>query len=509
MHLRRIVVEQAGQALAIGTGLLDRLLFTAVMIRTWGDARFEAWATCIAAAGLVSLFEFGFCLYFNNRLMEETEQQRHREAHRTFFIANTLFGLAGVVSFVCVAVLVLVPSIRGGGPEIDTPARLAILVLAAGQSLRIATFGCLSLYRANRESARLALLLTAGEVARIALSIAACLAGGGLLAVALTGTLAAVVLQIVFPVYDVLRRFPPHRFGFSLIHRAEIRPIATTSSGFLAQSIPIVLLTSLPVLYVEETIGVGVLATFVLMRTLSGLPRSLLQQLAGVLGQECGRCVAAADDRRALKVVMEGGHFYSILSGAAAGLLVGAGVEIVSLWTGTSIYFRLHYLLAGVSSMILTPFAVLAHNILTNSNSPFLAAAGRWTQLVITISFAALAPIEDTAFRMLLALSVGEVVGFAPFAYFGVRRLVLGTDAWFYVKDVLLASGVALLAFALTRGILLATSPQTISGRATAVMFAVGVVSGLIVWLGVRADTRRALFHHFVQDFASVPRVSR
>lgn len=497
MHFRRVMIEQFGQALTIGAGLIDRVVLTGVLVRIWGDARFEVWSVCLAAAGLISLFDFGFGLYFNNRLMEEFEQNRLEDAKHTLFVSNTIFCAVGSLGFLGVVALSTFSSARG--LQNEPTVILTVWVLAASSALRIAATGFLSLYRANRQYARLAFFYAAGETTRIAGSIIACLLGGGLLVVALVGTLLAVLLQVIVPVIDAVRRFHPHRIGFALMPRGDVATVFLLSSGFFAQAVPVILLTSLPVLYLGQmNLGAGALATFVLMRTLSGLPRALLQQFGMVLGQECGRRVAVDDNQGALKIVGEGARLYSVLSGVAAGLVLSAGLEVVLLWTGSREYFEADYLAAAISPMLLGAFAVLAHNILTATNAPFFAAAGRWAQLALTALVTALLPVQDLALTMLIALSLGEVLGFAPLAYYGVARLVPGTSLWFHTKEILVSIGVAILATALTQGVLALISPATLMGRGIALAMAVMVNALLIPWIGVRSRTRQAVIEHFV-----------
>jgi hypothetical protein len=491
MHFKRVMIEQVGQGLTLGTGLLDRLVLTAVLVRMWGDERFEAWATCMAVAGLISLFEFGFSIYFNNRLMEETEQNRSDEARRTFFIANTLFGLVGVLSFAIVATLTLWSSNRGLAT--DDSAKAAAIAIAAGQSLRIAASGFLYLYRANRQYSRFVFAYAAGDFVRVAASVVACLLGGGLVAVALWGTVAAVLLQVAYPVFDALRRFAPHRVGFALPRRDEIILIFRTSFAFFAQMVSIILLTSLPVLYLgDQQVAGGTVAAFVLMRTLSGVPRALLQQFGTVLGQECGRRIAVADGVGAARIVAEGARLFSVLSGIATGLLVGAGLEITRLWTGSADHFRWAYLLAAIVPMVLGAFAVLAHNILTTTNAPLFGTMARWLQLLLTALCVLVLPVEDLGLAMLIALSVGEVVGFIPLAYRGVSRLVPGTDGWFHARETVMTALTAVAAAGVTYGVLVLTPWTTTTGRVFAIGLAVFVNAIIVPWLGVRSGTRLA-----------------
>jgi hypothetical protein len=228
------------------------------------------------------------------------------------------------------------------------------------------------------------------------------------------------------------------------------------------------------VLYLaQQHVATSLLAAFVLMRTLSSMPRTLLQQFGTVLGQECGRRIAIADRVGAVRIVGEGARLYAVTSGLATGLLLGAGSEISGLWTGRVDHFRFDYLLAAVAPMVLGAFAVLAHNILTNTNAPLFGTAARWLQLVLTAVGVALLPIADPGLRMLAALSLGEVVGFVPLAYHGVSRLVPGTDTWFHIRESVVSAVTAIVATALTYGVLAVAPWRTVVGRAVAIAIAV------------------------------------
>jgi hypothetical protein len=278
-----------------------------------------------------------------------------------------------------------------------------------------------------------------------------------------------------------------------------LAPILKTSFGFFAHTVPTILLASFPVLYLgHANIAAGILATFVLMRTLSGLPRAILQQFGMVLGQECGRRIAINDSAGSLRIVKEGARFYSVISGVATGLLFGAGLELTSLWTGNSAYFQLDYLLAAVLPGVLGAFAVLGLNILAGTNAPFFAAVGRWVQLVLTVVCVLALPIDDLGLRMLVALSIGEVLGFAPLAYYGVGRLVPGTTTGFHLKENLVAIVTAVLASGITRGALGLVAATAAAGPAVGIALAVVLNAILVLWIGVRSTTRQAFLHEFV-----------
>jgi hypothetical protein len=203
-------------------------------------------------------------------------------------------------------------------------------------------------------------------------------------------------------------------------------------------------------------------------------------------------------------VVAEGARFYAVLSGVAAGLLLGAGAQISRVWTGGIDYFRPEYVLAAVAPMVLAAFAVLAHNILVTTNAPLFGSIGRWTQLVLTGLCMVLLPVSDMGLAMLLALSLGEIVGFVPFAYIGVARLVPGIGIWFYLRECLVSLSAAALATLLTWGALWVADGPSVIQRVSALVLAVLLNAAYIPWLGLRSQMRRALMDQFVQPRLSI-----
>lgn len=497
MHFRRVIVEHIGQALTIGTGLLDRLVLTAVLLRTWGDAEFERWSVCLAAAGLVSLFDFGFSLYFNNRLMEETEQGRPDEAGHTLRLANTVCGSAGSLAFMAVAAIAVFWAPAGWA---TSPQGFAIMCLTAASALKIAATGIHSLYRAHRQYARLAFMQAIGDLVRITSAIVVCGLGGGLVTVAITVTTVTIGLQVVVPAVVALHSFAPGQAGFEPVRRREFAGVFGTSLAFFAQLVPIILVAYLPVLYLgQRHASSGILAAFVLMRTLSGVPRALLQQFGAVLGQECGRRIAVRDQPGALALITEGARLFAVLSGLATGLLLAGGASISAVWTGSAEYFRFDYVIVAVAPMVLVAFAVLAHNILVTTNAPLFGTAGRWVQLLVTGLCIVALPISDSGLAMLAALSIGEVVGFAPLAYVGICRLVTGVDVWFFIKECVISIVSCGIGVVLTWLPLTLVGDGTATDRMAAMGLATLLVAAIIPWIGVRPTTRRALVQQFVQ----------
>lgn len=487
-----MLIEQLSHGAAVAVTFVDRIILTAVLVQYLGPSKFESWSICIAWAGLVSLFELGLNMHFNNRLMQETERGNHDAAARLYFVSNFLFVVSSIAALATGVALVLVTSRPEpqGSPELFQCA----LLLAFAAASRIATSGTSSLYRANREYGRLVAIMTAGEALRIFCAAAAAMSGTGLLGIAVAATIPQVAVQVVFLTMDALSRFRPHRLGFVIPRRTELYDILSQSMGYFGQTVPIILLTSVPVLHLQSlALDAGAIAAFVLIRTMSGLPRSLLQAFSISFGQECGRRIAIGDQKGAFAVLAESGRLTSVLSGLAAGLLLAAGAQVMELWTGEPRIYEQSYLLVGILPMLVVASGVLAHNVLIASGAPYIAAAGRWTQFFLTAAVAYLAPIDDAVLRILLALSIGEVLGYTPLAYWALSKHIPGASWDMHARQAALTLAAAILAFATTYATFLTIG----AGDRIEILLAL-VVSSLVCGLfacllGIRTDRWRRL----------------
>ncbi|MCI0468042.1 MAG: oligosaccharide flippase family protein, partial [Beijerinckiaceae bacterium] len=334
-NLTRLIKEQAGQTAGVLVTLVDRIVLTGVLYRIWGREDFEKWSECAAVAGFVTLFEFGFNLYFNNRITTDTERQNLAAAKRQYGIANTVFLVLSLVGFIMItAAPVIAPNLAG--ESIGEDGLPIVACLSGAAALQLAAAGASSLYRANKQYARLTIITAVSNAVRVAVTVLAVILGGGVLSAAVVTLLSSAAMQWAFIFYDTRRRFDPHRIGLGLPNWKESAEAITIASGYFAQNVPTILLTFLPVLLLarqQHLEAAGVVAIFVLMRTLTGFPRAILQTLGTVSGQECGRQVAVGDQSGAMLTLKHSGRAFAALSGFATGLAAsGRNLCVKELW---------------------------------------------------------------------------------------------------------------------------------------------------------------------------------
>jgi O-antigen/teichoic acid export membrane protein len=451
---RRLILEQVIQVIGVAVSLLDRLVLTGVLLRSWTVTEFEVWSVAGSVAGLLSLSEFGFNLYFSNQLMAEVENNNLPKAARVLAVANAVFlTCSGIALFTGLSALYFGRSLSTAPYSVWAP---TVVMLAAGTALRIAICGQMALYRANRQYARLSLILMLGEVTRVGLTTLVVLLGGGACQAALMTLLVVLFGQVILVVVDSSHRFAPHHYSIRMPNRAEVRFSSGVSMAYFAHNIPVVLLTHAPVVILAYLHAeVGVIGGFVLVRTFTGLPRAVLQALAIVAGQECSRRLALRDTAGAALTLARAAKAFAVLSGLTAGYLLAGGSILGTLWTASKgDAFRPALLFAGLAPMILAPTSVLTHNVLACTNSPSMAASGRWLQLVIAVVGALVLPIPDLALRTLTAMSLGEIVGFAPPSYYGTAFLVPEADLRFHVRLLMTCLMAGIIGYGCAAGLL-------------------------------------------------------
>ena len=501
-HTKRLLDEQAVQLLNTAAGFIDRLVLTAILLRVWETKTFETWSALAAFATLASLFEFGFNLYFNNRITFQMERGDNVGAAHTYRVANTVLLASTVIG---IAVMAFAASTIGPDAVRDDPlTALGLVSLVLASFLRLMMAGPSALYRANRQYARLTLILTAGEFARIGGIMAAAMIGGGIGGAGLAALGIQTIVFVYITFIDTRRRYYPFEFGFAIPRGEILREGLAKSTGYFSQLFPVILWTSLPILFLErESVVPGVLTGFIIVRTLSNVARTPLQSFGVVVGQEFGRRIAVSDQHGAFQTFERSARLFSVLAGIGVGMLIVGGEHVIAIWAGDDSLFSLTLLGVGLAPMLLAPASLLAHNALLASNSPYIAAVARWFQVALTVLAWLVVPIDDHAIRMMVALAVGEVAGYAPAAYFAVGRMIPEAGVGFHGRNILFSLASAGFAAVVTAALMQLTNALVRSPNSILMMISF-VIAGLFcgvfaIVVGFSKDSRDRLLNEVMK----------
>ena len=447
-HLPRLIREQLGQIMVTLVGFADRLLLSALLLRIWGAESFEHWSAILAFAGFGSLFEFGFNLYYNNKIMSETEQGRDEDAAQSLAEANMVMVICALIGFLIMSAVALGVQIVG---TTDTQTGvLAAILLSSAAAARLLIVGVSAQYRANRAYSRFATISAIAELARISGIAIAVLAGADILTTAVVACVVQLFIPVLFVLVDTRRLYPPHRISFKIPRGGRLYEAMGMSGAYFGQLIPNILWLSVPILFLQSlSLATGTVAAFVLIRTLANLARTPLQSLGIVIGLECGRRIALSDDAGALAAFRGGARLFAVLGGLACGIIMFAGKDILAIWVGTAATFDFPIAVAAMIPMLFGSTVILAHNVLVASNAPFLAMAARWLQLALTVLAYFILPSLEPGLRVMAAVAAGELFGYLPLAYYAVVRLIPGTGFLFHLRYMLLSLFAALFCSAM------------------------------------------------------------
>lgn len=434
---KRIGREYTAQLVGIAVVVVDRFLVTMILLRAWGVETFALWSVAMAAAGMIAFFDFGLNLYFSNRLTFSVEQGKARRAHHAYRAGSLLvFSAATLGTIVICAAFWGFGSWFVKGP-IDAAMFGTVVALVLGAASKYAFSVQYYLYRAHRQFERQTYFNALTDLCRIVAAGSVAMLGGSMLAAALAYLAVAILTSLPVVLVDARRRFPSFRFGFEVPNRAERRVIPSIAFGFWAQSVPLTILTFVPV-FVLAVIGAGAagIAQFVLIRTLANMARMAPQLMANVLGQEAGRLFGRREHEAVFVVYREGCKLLAAQSAGLVGVILALARPLFEAWTEHPQLYNEPMLWLALAPLALGPNLILANAIFSNTNRPWDMAAGRMVQLLLTILVFFPLPIEEPALRLMAALAIGEVLGFGICAYFGIRRLLPAADLRFMLDLV-------------------------------------------------------------------------
>ena len=416
--MRRATLDIVSQSSSVAVSMLDRILLTGLLVRLWGIPGFERWTTIAAGVALLAVFDLGCQMNFGNRIANENHAGRRDISVRVYGESNAIFVGLGLLAIAFAVAICLHADLRSaiGLRHLDAwDDRIIIFNLGAATALKLALTNLSSVYRANLRFARGTVIASSAELIRIVAILAT--AGTGLgLETASFAVLAATVAgyALLMPI-DIARLFPDYRYRIARPTRLTTRKMVQTSGLYAVPMIPNIILVNVPVIILgaSSQAQAGLLAGFVLLRTFTNFLRMLIQKVIFVVGMELASLHARDrhTDLAALYPILS--NFIAACLGYALGLVTVYGGEVFQLWVGSRALYDPLMLAIMAAPLILTPSALVANAFLQYANKPLFSALGAALQLGLAILIGWLAPIENLALRMTVAVYVAELVGFS------------------------------------------------------------------------------------------------
>ena len=435
--------------LALRTG--EQVVLLPAFLWAWGPAIYGDWLRLLAAASFAALLDAGLAGYGASALHRARARGR-RQRHARLFSLVLTGTLACLVLALVVAGSVGALIAAGAAPEWLAPqaapmrdAGIAFALLAVAMpvpGLLAALGGPL------RADGRHGVFLRGQVLVRLA-SMAGTAAvlgsGGGLVAAAAAMLLAQAALG-GFLLVRALRRHAPDvrwRPGWpegreAARHLRRLPPFAMiAAAGVGARHLPVLLLAMLGA-------GPVILVTFAATRTLSGLLRQAVHLVAGSVAVEAAETRALQGANAAAALASRTLSRLWPLTGIGAGLLMGAGGLLLTVWTGGHAVPDPWLLAALVLPVLLTvPFQVRAQALAAANRGRAIANAGiahLGMGCAFALALAGALPPAHLAAGVMAGFAAAEVLVYAlslprkpPFADAGraaVLAAVLFLAAW-------------------------------------------------------------------------------
>jgi O-antigen/teichoic acid export membrane protein len=460
--VKRTLFDLGTQMLPLCVTLVERILLTSLLLRSWGVERFEHWSVVVAAVAMLTIADLGCQISFSNRMALHMAEGDTPAAVRVYRESNAIFGLIAAMIFLVGLMIAAVPPAQAaiGLQTAGDHDRLVIVALTLAVAIKMVASNIVGVYRCNLAVARGTALGSAVELARVLLISAAVLGGYGLSGAAVATALATGAGYLIVVPLDIARRFPAFRYRVD-------RPTPFTTRGQLRLGllyslpfVPTFIMVQIPVIVIGAAGAVtGALASFVLLRTLSNFVRQLMQCFTYILGMELARLSAEGKADLCRKTYRLAGRFLACLLGLTCGGLLGVGQELVAFWSGKSNLYDPLLLGVMLLPLIATPTAQLASQMLTYASRPGPLATAIVSHAIVALALARFLPVPDIALRLTIAIYASEAV---PFALILIRA-VHGPLTLSAVLDEAICSLLAIVGFAVTFAVITVARPLVAS----------------------------------------------
>ncbi len=433
--LTRIGASFAAQILSLALSLADRFLLVGILLRAWGPQVYADWTVLFAAAGLLSLGEFGLGIYFGN-----VWQRTHASGEASTFrrmVQVSIFCYCVLGCFLAAIVLGL--TLTGDLRQLLSIGRISgndaiiLFVLFAAVSISTILRGSISqVYRGRGEFARGIIVSSLALAASLSCAIIAGLVGVAPVGLAVVYVSCDLLAGSGVIVTDISRRYPDLQLRPAKPTAQELGDLVAHAKWFaVQQGVPIAWL-QLPVLLLGG-LGVtgGALVSFVILRTLVNTARQLAMMLALSAGVEIAPAFHQGNRQHLAGKLSALATTLAALVGALTAGMWLLAEDFVGLWTGRPDLFdawTLFWLIAA--SVIATP-AVPLGVLFMLGNRPKPAAIASLVQLGLGLAAAAALAGRYGAAGAAAGLALGEAAASGILLpYFAQRHFGIDTPRY-------------------------------------------------------------------------------
>lgn len=444
--MRRPLLDLGAQAVPVLSQLIERIFLTGLLVQRLGVGQFERWSLINATVTLLTMIDLGTQITFSNRMARAAHRGDTDQAVAIFRQSNSIFAMLGAL--VAVAAIAIASSAPlqiwlGMNPALTASEQLVALCLGGSVAVKLAMTNASGVYRANMAFGRGTIISSAGEMLRIFVAIAVLLIFQTMAALAVAIFVTTVITNAVVIPLDLARRF--ERFAWSWRRPQSLTTHNTFGESLLFASsfLPTIVLTQIPIMMIGSRAAQGVLASYVLLRTIANIVRSLSQRVTFILGMELSRLEAQERHDELEASYRKLAALIALAFGIGCALLWAWGGRLLHLWAGSSVTYEPLLLAVMLAPLVIIPGTQLNLPLLTYGHRPGSFAIAVVLQTAGAALLAIFLPVQSIALRLSLALSLAEVLLLAPVIIYATRRMIGRAATRAVLPDLLTALGAA------------------------------------------------------------------
>jgi O-antigen/teichoic acid export membrane protein len=392
--IRSLYATGFGQAVNV----LIQLAGVPLFLHFWGVEMYGQWLILSAIPAYLSMSDFGFASVAANDMTMSVAQGRRDAAVKTFHSTLAVILLAGAISGLASAAIILLQTGPGLLPvSVISGGEMAVLIAAFWGQVVVGLLAALvsAGYRCDGNFAVGTFLGNVVRLGEFVASVACVLVGGGFVAVAVS-VLAIRVLGTCALAADVRRRSRWLSFGVREGSRGEIRRLLRPALAFMAFPVGNALSIQGFILVVGWVAGAPSVVLFSTYRTMTRFPLQVISMIGYSVWPELSRSLGVGDVALARRL-HRGAVASSVLIvlGGEAALFVLAE-PILHVWTAGQVPFEW-----GL-------FLILAAEVVANSvwstSSVVSVAVNRFEKIAV-------AYLVGTAGALALSVGLGRTYG--------------------------------------------------------------------------------------------------
>lgn len=389
----RLARTLIAQTLGLGGKLLQQVLLVPLFIGAWGIAVYQDWLILFAAATLFSMFDFGLQIHFGNRLTMAWLEGGRAALDRTLAIAMGCY--AAILPLLLAAAFAAAygtDELSAVGirtlPASAAEAVFVLLVISTLAALPLGVIG--AVYRARGQFDRGVNFFNLLQVVQTLVMAIALLARQSPIVIAASMAATMVCAGLVLWL-DLRHSYAEFRLTVAWPTWVELRGVAGNSGSFTAiQAMQAAMLSGAVMLigYLEP--ATGAVVVFSVERTLAGVLRLTIQQVALAFGAEMSRQFLHGDTKPLRFLYRNTGRLGAAAGGLLGGLVLALAEPVIRVWTHGAITYDPALLVALIAAVLLGIPAQPALVLFVLTNRPRSVAWAAFAQAVTVLGLSVL-----------------------------------------------------------------------------------------------------------------------